>query len=126
MTVNKEWEHVKSFQDGICLVRVTMIPGFRPRYSIQIGRANEDGGIIQFFGVFIDTKLSKCALRESIAESLSTLIKQAEAWILEQCQTREDEILEAKIQKEEASANQGKPSVKHTGKTERDRVKATG
>lgn len=102
------WEHVKSFQDGICVVKVTMLSGYRPRYSFQIGRANEDGGVVAHYGVFVDTALGKSTLRESIADKICKLVGEAEAWILERTQVREDEIIEQRITKEKTQADFGK------------------
>lgn len=119
----QNWENAKDFQKDNIIVRVTKLQGYRPRYSLQIGRANEDNKVMRHFGVFMDFANGNATLRKSIANDVALLIAEAEAWIEQKTQERESEILEERIYKDTQAANRDKPHTRHTGKTERDRNK---
>jgi hypothetical protein len=89
----QDWIHVKTFQRGNALVKINQLQSVpRKRYSIEIGRANEDGHLVRHFGVFIDVVNNKCNLRETISDNTAMVIKDAEEWILQKTQEQEDEI----------------------------------
>jgi hypothetical protein len=89
----QDWIHVKSFQKENALVKVNELQSRpRKRYSLEIGRANEDGHLVRHFGVFIDVENNQCRLRETISDKISDVILEAEEWILQKTQEQEDEI----------------------------------
>lgn len=97
----QNWVHVKSFQRENALVKVNELQSHpRKRYSIEIGRANEDGHLVRHFGVFIDVENNQCSLRESVSDKIASVIIDAENWILERTQAQEDELREKRIAKE--------------------------
>ena len=123
----QEWLFVKAFQIATSMVKVNSLD-IRPRkhYSMEIGRANDDGKLIRHFGIFIDVVNGKCHLRESQADKIASVIREAEQWALGMAQQQEDEIIAARIEKEQTDANRGKAPTRHTGKTERDHAKRKG
>ena len=125
MADSKSWELVKVFEDGNLRIRITKSDHHpRPRYSMELTRINEDDKSVRHFGVYIETSNAQCKLRESIADRVCKLWRQAEDWILEASQIREDEIWNEKRTREEVQANRDKPVVRQTGKTERERHKS--
>jgi hypothetical protein len=89
----QDWIHVKSLQRGNALVKINELQSHpRKRYSIEIGRANEDGHLVRHFGVFIDVENCQCRLRETISDNTAMVIREAEEWILQKTQEQEDEI----------------------------------
>jgi hypothetical protein len=89
----QDWIHIKSFQSENALVKVNELQSRpRKRYSIEIGRANEDGHLVRHFGVFIDVENNQCKLRETISNRVAAVIEEAEEWILQKTQEQEDEI----------------------------------
>jgi hypothetical protein len=123
----QDWLFTKAFQTGNAIVKVNSLEiKPRKRFSIEIGRANDDGKLIRHYGIFIDVINGKCHLRESVADKIAQVIREAEQWALDMSQVQEDEIIAARIEKEQNDANRGKPPTRHTGKTERDRAKRKG
>jgi len=126
-----EWAHVKDIERGGVVVRITSSGGYRPRYSIAVGRflplpagspENAEPRFTQHIGVFVDGQ-GTLSLRSALALAIGEAVQEAEGWILNECQTTEDSILEDRVKKETKQANFGKPVTKATGKTEREREK---
>jgi hypothetical protein len=123
----QDWLFVKGVQNGNVLIKINNLEiKPRKRFSLEIGRANDDGKLIRHFGIFVDVINGKCHLRESIADKVAAVIREAEQWALDMSQQQEDEIIAARIEKEQSDANRGKAPTRHTGKTERDRAKRKG
>jgi hypothetical protein len=120
----KEWVHVKDIQDGNLIVKITELQAYRPRYSIEVGRANEDNKLIRHFGVFVDTHLGKVSIRESLGARIKLLVEQAESWVIERTQERENVIMQERIDKEQEEADRGKVNTRVTGKTEKTKRSA--
>jgi hypothetical protein len=102
-------------------VRVNVLRLNRPIYSIQVG--GEDGS--RFLRVVINGQ-GKITVEAIDVDTLSKLIRDAEEWVREDRQKREDEIMVIKLEKETKAANYGKKEVKRTGKTERNRDRKRG
>lgn len=126
-----EWTHVKDIERGGVVVRITSSGGYRPRYSVSIGRflplpaeapESTEPRFTQHLGVFVDGQ-GTLQLRSPMALAIGEAVQEAEGWILNECQKTEDSILEDRVKKETKQANFGKPAVPRTGKTEREREK---
>jgi len=114
----KKWEVGASFKAEEFEVHVNVLRLFRPVYSIQItGPAAS-----RFIRVTIEGQ-GKVALKPMQLGDLSLLVQQAEAWILTDRQTREDEMIEERIGKETRFDGKGIKEPRKTGKTERTREK---
>jgi hypothetical protein len=121
---SKVWIPIKSFRRDVVVVQVTQLQGYRPRYSIEVGRINEDGKIRRHFGIFTLYELgSQVKIRESLGKTIASLVEEAEDWIVRVTQEREEQILEERITSEEKEANRGKPVTRQTGKTQKEREK---
>jgi hypothetical protein len=122
-----DWTHVKDVQRGEVVVRISSTGGFRPRFSISIGRlvaplSGTEDRHVPHLGVFVEGQ-GTLNLRAPVALAIGEAVQEAEGWILNECQRSEDQILEDRVKKETKQANAGKPPTKHTGKTEREREK---
>ena len=112
-----EWKEGARFtEEGITLL-VSVAQGFRPRFSVQVGREREDGSFIPHVPVSIDgtfqikvTPLSKV---------LGSLGEKVEEWI----STRAAMQLDDRIAREEKQANFGKHETRITGKTAKKKAK---
>jgi hypothetical protein len=58
---------------------------------------------------------------ERIHEDFSALIVEAQDWVHNEAQHRENQILEEKIERETKQVNHGKTQVRVTGKTQRNK-----
>ncbi len=85
----KIWDFAKDFDRGNVVVRVTKLVQERPRYSIQLLRRCNDGKMQRHFGVFVTFGDGSPTLKESIANTVASLIAEAESWI--ESQVREFE-----------------------------------
>ncbi len=99
-------------------------------FSVQVG-SKRDGRVTQFIAMFFDresTKLTSTAprLQHNYWSELSSLIAQAMTYIEEQGKLDHDEKMQAAVDRDTASLNQGRPPMRQTGKTERERVKRSG
>lgn len=114
------WLAVKTFErDGIAVL-VEKQEGFRPRYSVKIGR-KRDGKFAPFLPVRLEAQ-GKVTIHR-VHETVKNLLTEAEDWIHNEAQLHENDILESKIANEMKGANHGKPKVRVTGKTQRNRDK---
>jgi hypothetical protein len=131
--VSKPWNVVRDFIDPetkLC-VRITAQNHFRPRYSIAIGRwiSPPNGEREDYLGphipMMIDIENGSVSLRPFV-QIINDLMGQAIEHIHVEAQKREDEILEAKREKELSDANKDKPFTRQTGKTQRTKEKRNG
>lgn len=106
------WEHVRDFSDhhtGV-VVRVNATDQHRPRYSFEIGRQVDDREYLaRHFSVFVGGQGKVELTRPSLVETITRLVAEAEKFVLERCQEREDEIIEERMAKEKAQMERGKP-----------------
>lgn len=108
-----EWKVIKDFvnEEAGIVVRVSATDAYRPRYSYEVGRKlpnSDDNRIARHFGVFVEGQ-GKVNLRASLAEKTMRLVFDAEMWILNKCQEREDEIVEEKCAREQRDMDREKP-----------------
>ena len=126
------WEVEKDFTEpasGIT-VRVTVMRGYRNRYSLAIGRFLKEGQFSPTAGgtaggrfvmnvpVIVEVELARITIRPYI-DILTGLLEQANEHIHNAAQLREDEIIEQKQMSESKDLNRNKPQTRHTGKTQR-------
>lgn len=88
----KIWEHAKDFDKGNVVVRVTKLVQERPRYSMQLLRRCNDGKMQRHFGVFIAFGDGLPTVKDSIAETVSNLIAEAERWVEQQVRNFNTEL----------------------------------
>jgi hypothetical protein len=128
------WEVEKDFTDGTSgiTVRISVLRGFRNRYSLAIGRMLNDqfstsGGrrFVLNVPVFVEVELARVTIRPYI-DILMELVGRANEHIHNAAQLREDEIIEYKQMGESKEANKNKPQTRHTGKTQRIKDRRTG
>lgn len=120
------WTHAKEFKEDNSRIQVHVMvqDGFRKRYSYEIGRLNPTGKLVRFFSAMAEVTNFKVKVRRLDIQILTMLIGQAEDWIEEQCQRREDEILDEKRTREEEnlarekSAGAVKPGLKTIAKAD--------
>lgn len=116
------WTVKNEFRADGYVVRVTGNDAYRPRYTIQIGRdMPKEGKLGTYLPVYVEDGLGKASLRDgSFAQTLASLIAQAEAWILKVSQEREDEIITSRLARETKDIERGKksarPGLKKIGK----------
>lgn len=120
----KEWEQVNFIvsEDGTLGVTITKLPLFRPVYTIQVGTpVKGEKRVTRNLSVRTEGK-GKIVLTPVNTEALVALILKAQEWILQDRQTREDEIIHTAQERE---ARRGIPDreFRKTGKTERNREK---
>jgi len=113
-----EWVPAKDFEVSGFRVRIQMSKGFRPRYSLSVGRVNQDGKFVPFLPIFVEGQ-GKVKIKR-ISTIISELLAASEDWIHNECQIREDQIIEEKQARE---ADPHAVVHKHTGKTEKNRLK---
>jgi hypothetical protein len=101
------------------VARISRSDGYRPRFSVVIGRyitkeQGEKAKITMYLPVFARAHNAKVTVNP-IHDAVSGLLYEAQAWIREQCQERENEILEERIEKEKQIMEKSK--VKKVGGT---------
>lgn len=116
------WIVDKDFIKDNIVVRISKTDNFRPRYSYSIGRINEQGNLVSYFGVYIDVEEGEAKIKKAISNDIFLLVAEAEAYIESCAKMREDEILAQRIDSDEKFTVKGK-SVKHTGKTAKEKAK---
>jgi hypothetical protein len=127
-TPAKPWTVVKDITSDGITVRITAQDGYRPKYSVSLGRivpSREPGGDPRFaphLAMYSESNLGKASVRWNQA-MVAGLLASAHDWILLQCQNREDAIIEEKQHAERHEANRNKPETRRTGKTEKNKNK---
>lgn len=118
------WQPEKTFHDvaSNLVVKIQKLPLYRPLYSYEVGRMNKDSKFIRFLYSEAVVALGKVALRGLDTEALVKLIAEAELYIHEKMQAREDQVLASREERELRQVN-GKQETKHTGKTAKKKEK---
>lgn len=106
----KRREFVKEFLDANTRisVRIQKTFGFRPYYSLVIGRIteHEDGEtFVAYLPLRVDFINSKIKNLSAYDKVIAELVREATEWARNEIQTRENEILE--------DQKDGKPSLRH-------------
>ncbi len=118
-----EWKEAKRFTsaDGEVAVAIETTDGFRPRYSVRLGRVRPDGKLAPFLPVKITGDLQPKLV--AFLASYSKLLADAEEWISIELGYRAEGDLDRRIVKETQQANFGKPVTKVTGKTAKKKAR---
>lgn len=125
----KEWEFETEFVDGEVVARITKLDFNLPRYSVQIGFLRRDRSITPFFSfAYNQTYDESFTLVNpvSYADRVAKLYAQAEAYILEKLEQRNNALrIEAENFAKEAAERKAKAEAKkkrHDANFERRRV----
>lgn len=122
-----EWTVAKTFEENGVAVRVEVLesfnPSFNPRYSLKVGRVR-DGKFAPFLPIRLESQ-GKVTIHR-VHEVVAKLLTEAEDWIHNEAQVRENDRMEYRIAKETKQANQGKQVTRVTGKTQKNRDKRRG
>ncbi len=116
-----DWQEAKRFVDGDVAVAVEMVEGYRPRYSLRMGRVRPDGSITSFVSVQIEGALSPKLV--PFAERQAKLLAQAEEWISTDVGYRAESTIDKRIERETKQANYGKQETRVTGKTAKKKAR---
>lgn len=118
-----EWKVIKDLKSGRFAARVSMLAdGIRPRFSLQLGLAREDGSISPHLPLEVEG-YPHVRLRQSLTKDLSELLQAAEEALLEEAGLRADEALEKRIEREQRDASFGKGQTRVTGKTAKKKAR---
>lgn len=121
-----EWKVVKELPGtpvpGGFGVRVSMLEGFRPRYSVQVGTYRKDGVFTPHLPVETEG-VYQISLKSSLTKDLIGLLTAAEEWLLEEAALRASDSLDKRIEKENKDANYGKTQTRVTGKTAKKKAR---
>jgi hypothetical protein len=114
------WVNVKMFSKDGLSVQVEMLDGWRPRYRVRLGALRGED--------FLPTILVRLEGQgkvqiHRVQDTVSALLTEAEDWVHNEAQHRENQILEERIVKETKQVNFGKPVARVTGKTQKNRDK---
>lgn len=119
-----EWKEVKRFIDDQFVVAVSVLQGFKPKYSIQVGRLRDDGLITPHIPIHVvgpfQVKVTP------ITKVVDSLLQMAEEWISSEAALSASDDIESRIEKETRQANFGKQETRHTGKTAKKKAKKLG
>jgi hypothetical protein len=88
-----DWEKAKEFRKGDVAVNVLRLPLRFPRYALEIGAAYVDQGTPKMgrrISVQTDGRGDALVLKSKL-EVLTSLVQEAEAWILEQAKVTESQ-----------------------------------
>lgn len=104
-----DWEKAKEFRKGDVVVNVLRLPLRFPRYAIEVGTAYVDQGQPKMgrrISIQTDGRGDTLALKSKL-EDLTSLVREAEAWILEQAKLTESQNHQAP-RKEQAPSKDGR------------------
>ena len=109
---------VKEFAGERVAVRVAAKSGHRPLFSLHLGAIVRDADPKKppryYSGINVRTSITNARVSiQSIRDEVNALLTEAEAWIEEKSQERENEILDEKIAREERDLARNKPKVRH-------------
>jgi len=98
------WTDCKDFKDSVgtleLVVRVSKTDEYIPKYSIKMGRFRPDGNIVgSNIPIYARGKGKIDIVRVGVV--LAKLVKDAEDWIHNEAQIREDEVIDDKVRREE-------------------------
>lgn len=98
------WTDCIDFKESVgpveLIVRVSKTDEYVPKYSIKMGRFRPDGNIVGSNIPIYARGKGKIEIAR-VGATLAKLVKQAEDWIHNEAQYREDEIIDEKLKKEE-------------------------
>lgn len=104
------WTNCKEFNATIgqleLCVKVSRSGDYAPKYNIMVGRKRQDGSVGMSIPIYARGR-GKIEIAR-VGEALAKLVKEAEDWIHNELQHREDEIIDEKL----------KAEAKHTKKYE--------
>jgi hypothetical protein len=109
-TVNpSDWKKVQEFEENGIIVSVSRLEAShgRPKFNIEISSRSKSGRPVRYFPMFIDGQ-GKVSVRR-ISGFVAKLINEAEDWIDEQAQKREDEFIEQRQAREMKQLDRDKP-----------------
>jgi len=89
---DNQWELEKDFCKDNIVVRVTKLRGHRTRYSIQVCRINDLSKHVPFFYVFYNKEDGIVKIRNPISNDVALLLAEAETYVEQLYQDRENEI----------------------------------
>lgn len=120
--VKGEWEHAIDFhdEDSGMVLRVRELTGvYKPIYSYELGRANADKKFSRHFAVQLEIVNGIVSIRSNSVDfkAMDKLVQQANQWVLDSRQVREDEIMQEKRDREESQIEREKPRIKPGLKT---------
>ena len=107
-----EWDVVKVFKSGNIVVQISQSKTFKPRFSYQVGRENDQGKIVSHIGLFIHYKLTDVEIRDSYAAIISSLVSEAEQWIGFAARDAHEKNLAKMLEKEEDTERRNRPKQK--------------
>lgn len=111
-----EWREAKRFEDNGLVVRVEILEGTKPEYSIQVCQTRRNGAdIVPYLRAEVQGKF-QITLRP-LAGPIHSLLLKAEEWVQNDAATRVSEEIEIRIVKETMQVNKDRPVTRHTGKT---------
>lgn len=119
-------EVVKDFTDHASkiTVRVNMLPSHPfPQYSLLIGTTMEDGRVLPFVRAFRENSLAAVNFIHDYNTIVGHLTVQAFELVRTMMEADVKKHIDARYEKDLASANRGKAATRHTGKTEKNRNK---
>jgi len=98
------WTDCKDFKDSVgtleLVVRVSKTDEYVPKYSIKMGRFRPDGNIVgSNIPIYVRGRGKIDIVRVGVV--LAKLVKDAEDWIHNEAQIREDEVIDDKVRREE-------------------------
>jgi hypothetical protein len=98
------WTDCKDFKDTVgpieLVVRVSKTDEYVPKYSIKMGRFRPDGNIVGSNIPIYARGRGKIDIAR-VGVVLAKLVKDAEDWVHNEAQIREDEIIDDKVRREE-------------------------
>jgi hypothetical protein len=109
-----QWETAKEFEAGGIVVSVSCLPLKFPRYSIALGMRTSSGKVGRHFPVFVEGQ-GKLTAKRIDMELISRLVRDAEEWVLGQCQRCEDEFLAYQSMREQEQVDREKGPAKKAG-----------
>lgn len=125
------WTEVQTYRDEGSKIQVVISKSDHypfPRYSIRVGtewpfHQNGQYTVRLFFNPRVHDQAKGQALMGDEFERLEVLLDQAKEWIQIDAAYVANQVLDARIARDEMQANRGKPVTPVTGKTERNRQK---
>lgn len=117
------WITAKVFSKGGLTVRVEKLEGWKPRYRLRLGALNERDEFISSILMRLSGEGRGKVEIKRVHETLASLVVEAQDWVHNEAQYHEDQVMDQRITRELKQAYQGKPNVRMTGKTQRNREK---
>jgi hypothetical protein len=106
------WKVIKEFEENGILVEVSASDGYRPRYTVRVGRRGERG-TIPFLQLFVEGQ-GKVRVRP-VADIVARLLDEAEKHVEDLAQQWENEYLEQRIAREDRQVQKEGKKRKSSG-----------